>query len=334
MASSLGFANCYVDFLLTIPSLCAGKSTLLNAILGQEVLPVNNVPETARICKLRHLPSAACSEPYLCEGAEAEATTTGRTAQTPGIVTCANIYAETLECCLASLPSGSCLDLATPQSCTHAQPPRISSTQPPPSMRQTPLQQSVHSPCALQSSHSPPSPPRTPVWRTLDHTHPPTHSPPLPPPAGAANIRARLQALNQAVRSRERQLADEQLLQIYCPFSALAAEEGAAGAGEAGSAPRVFFLDTPGPNEAGEEGLKHQVGGRAGHAGMPPGQLLCCYGCCRTRAWHVCQSACSQRGCGLHCMPGCEPQASSCAGACAATILACSRAWSYTSSAT
>jgi hypothetical protein len=67
------------------------------------------------------------------------------------------------------------------------------------------------------------------------------------------------------VRSRERQPADEQLLQIYSTFAALeqgqqaGAGEGSAAAAAAAAAPRVCFLDTPGPNEAGEEGLRHQV---------------------------------------------------------------------------
>lgn len=46
-------------------SLCAGKSTLINAFLGNEVLPVNNVPETARISRITHSPSASCPEPTL-----------------------------------------------------------------------------------------------------------------------------------------------------------------------------------------------------------------------------------------------------------------------------
>ncbi|GLI58627.1 hypothetical protein VaNZ11_000362 [Volvox africanus] len=41
----------------------SGKSTLLNALLGMEVLPMNNVPETARICRITH--DAAAREPLL-----------------------------------------------------------------------------------------------------------------------------------------------------------------------------------------------------------------------------------------------------------------------------
>lgn len=43
----------------------SGKSTLINAFLGNEILPVNNVPETARICRISHVPSSSCPEPVL-----------------------------------------------------------------------------------------------------------------------------------------------------------------------------------------------------------------------------------------------------------------------------
>ncbi|GLC43094.1 hypothetical protein PLESTB_000863800 [Pleodorina starrii] len=45
----------------------SGKSTLLNALMGLEVLPMNNVPETARICRMTHDPSAR--EPLLRDAA-------------------------------------------------------------------------------------------------------------------------------------------------------------------------------------------------------------------------------------------------------------------------
>ncbi len=47
-----------------VPVMHAGKSTLLNALVGRELLPMNNVPETARICKIVH---NANTEPYLQE---------------------------------------------------------------------------------------------------------------------------------------------------------------------------------------------------------------------------------------------------------------------------
>lgn len=58
------------DHLTTCPHfnhryVCAGKSTLINAFLGNELLPVNNVPETARICRITHSTTAECPEPIL-----------------------------------------------------------------------------------------------------------------------------------------------------------------------------------------------------------------------------------------------------------------------------
>lgn len=43
----------------------SGKSTLLNALISSECLPVNNVPETARVCKISH---TLCSEPSMLDG--------------------------------------------------------------------------------------------------------------------------------------------------------------------------------------------------------------------------------------------------------------------------
>jgi len=54
--------------------LSAGKSTLINAFLGNEILPVNNVPETARICRIKHVPAASCPEPVLELGASGAGT--------------------------------------------------------------------------------------------------------------------------------------------------------------------------------------------------------------------------------------------------------------------
>lgn len=45
----------------------SGKSTLLNALMGMEVLPMNNVPETARMCRITH--NAALREPLLHDAA-------------------------------------------------------------------------------------------------------------------------------------------------------------------------------------------------------------------------------------------------------------------------
>eukprot|EP00983_Pelagomonas_calceolata_P012367 396142-Pelagomonas_calceolata.AAC.5 len=49
-------AGCYV-----------GKSTLINALVGDELLPMNNVPETARICKVVH--SERAHQPFMMEPA-------------------------------------------------------------------------------------------------------------------------------------------------------------------------------------------------------------------------------------------------------------------------
>ncbi|KAK9830273.1 hypothetical protein WJX72_010744 [[Myrmecia] bisecta] len=69
---------------------------------------------------------------------------------------------------------------------------------------------------------------------------------------GDSNIRAQLQYLNQEVRLRAHRQSDEAFLDIRAPVAALSASE---------STPGVAFrlLDTPGPNEAGEEALKFQV---------------------------------------------------------------------------
>jgi len=45
----------------------AGKSTLINALCGEDLLPCNNVPETARICKVVH--SERVQQPFLMEPA-------------------------------------------------------------------------------------------------------------------------------------------------------------------------------------------------------------------------------------------------------------------------
>ena len=44
---------------------CAGKSTLLNALLGSMLLPSSNVPETARITRITHTPLAEGQPPRL-----------------------------------------------------------------------------------------------------------------------------------------------------------------------------------------------------------------------------------------------------------------------------
>jgi hypothetical protein len=132
-------------------------------LLGQELLPVNNVPETARICKINHSPSS--------------------------------------------------------------QPPQLLLPTPPP---------------AAAASSSDPAPAPGPI-------------------TGTANVREYLQQLNHQVRAREHLApGDERLLQLTCSFAAL--EEGGPAQEGADSVAQLALIDTPGPNEAGEEGLRFQVG--------------------------------------------------------------------------
>lgn len=46
---------------------CAGKSTFLNSLLGDNLLPVLNVPCTACICQIRHKLMAENEQPFLTE---------------------------------------------------------------------------------------------------------------------------------------------------------------------------------------------------------------------------------------------------------------------------
>ena len=69
--------------------------------------------------------------------------------------------------------------------------------------------------------------------------------------------------LNREVRARTSLQSDESFLDVQAPLAALA-PPGApdqAPAGEAGGrvALPLCLLDTPGPNEAGEEGLRFQA---------------------------------------------------------------------------
>jgi ribosome biogenesis GTPase A len=46
-----------------------GKSTLINALVGEELLPMNNVPETSRIVKVVHSALQRAQQPFLLESA-------------------------------------------------------------------------------------------------------------------------------------------------------------------------------------------------------------------------------------------------------------------------
>ena len=54
---------------VSVPSLnflgVAGKSTLLNALIGSTLLPSTNVPETARICQIQHSPGLSSQDSTL-----------------------------------------------------------------------------------------------------------------------------------------------------------------------------------------------------------------------------------------------------------------------------
>lgn len=122
--------------------------------------------------------------------------------------------------------------------------------------------------------YPPPSPPLPPsphpasnvpeTARICRITHAPPAACPAPtlaplepggrPVTGAAAISARLRSLNAEARAHLRSAADERVLDITAPLVALG--EG----GPGGACTRLCLLDTPGPNEAGEEGLRFQVG--------------------------------------------------------------------------
>ena len=68
---------------------------------------------------------------------------------------------------------------------------------------------------------------------------------------GSAAVRRRLHELNDEVRQREHCLFDEEPLSIAAPLAALADQPPIP--------TELHLLDTPGPNEAGEEGLRYQV---------------------------------------------------------------------------
>mmetsp|Transcript_6724 Transcript_6724/g.18809 ORF Transcript_6724/g.18809 Transcript_6724/m.18809 type:complete len:1043 (-) Transcript_6724:248-3376(-) len=68
---------------------------------------------------------------------------------------------------------------------------------------------------------------------------------------GTAQVRQRLHELNTEVRQREHCILDEEMVTIRAPLVALANQPP--------MPTELHLIDTPGPNEAGEEGLKYQV---------------------------------------------------------------------------
>ena len=96
-----------------------------------------------------------------------------------------------------------------------------------------------------------------------------------------------LRYLNREVRTRDHAASDEAFLNVSVPIAALEGlDDGLLGP----EAVPLQLLDTPGPNEAGEESLRYQVGG-----------LLQALGCnhhrpgkCRVDFCRVCTAACLQ----------------------------------------
>lgn len=192
------------------PLCAAGKSTLLNSLISAECLPMNNVPETARICKIMH--DAAAKEPSLLEPAAAIATTSrkGSNANTAPLTLTAkgekavrarlqqlNSDARSLEPA-SSLNSASSLGSATSAS--------------------------------LGVSGS---------------------------PGGVAGSSGGQGGGGGVVAGVGGSAASEPMLEIRTPLTALEMYSGQ----EFG---QLTLLDTPGPNEAGEERLRYQVRGERG----------------------------------------------------------------------
>ncbi|GFR43890.1 hypothetical protein Agub_g5019, partial [Astrephomene gubernaculifera] len=161
----------------------SGKSTLLNALMGAEVLPMNNVPETARIVRITHDPTAR--EPHLRDAA-------GRTLARGEAA---------VRSCLQQLNSA-----ARQQRCGSG-------------------------PLSPQ-----PSGPERDVFGS-----------------GAAAASSALGGMGEGLCGGVGS-SSSAVLTISAPLVALCGEGG-----YGADLGRVTLLDTPGPNEAGEEQLKYQV---------------------------------------------------------------------------
>ncbi|KAF5828209.1 hypothetical protein DUNSADRAFT_18021 [Dunaliella salina] len=205
----------------------SGKSTLINALVGDELLPMNNVPETARICKVVHTERA--HQPYMMEPASSLAqqqakrqshSDSGQGVE-QAVITCRGgpaIRARLQELnhairshdSLSSSPSASSQLLSPMPSFREAQEPRAAAEGPGSDVGE---------------------------------------------PEGAAPL--------IALEGGSPMTVDRNMLAIHTHIAALRAfaEGSKAEAGRAGGSPpvRLHLLDTPGPNEAGEAGLRYQV---------------------------------------------------------------------------
>ncbi len=309
----------------------AGKSTLLNALAGAELLPMNNVPETARICKLVH--DVAAVDPFLLEAAAAgsaagdahqpsssagaaskkdavralraggrrggcvlgvrhDGTTTSSNvsahARLQAVVTARGEAAvrarlqhlnQAARSSSGTLASASSLQrmlhrTLSPSGASAGTPTAALTTVPSlgaPTTQQdgslglgltsTDSSDEAHLAALLVSSHG--------VRRTRGLTAFPQDRRNI---ASCAPPRAQAAQAAPAVATG---LPADKMLSIHVPIAALLEyEQGGAvhadgtappaaaaqDAASAGSRVRLQLLDTPGPNEAGEEGLKHQVG--------------------------------------------------------------------------
>jgi len=235
----------------------AGKSTLLNALLGSMLLPSSNVPETARITRITHTPLAEGQPPRLIY-----TTATGESREILGE------YAIR-----APLPGGRAAGSLRPRHQTHecaaaSHRARLHCST---AASEEFKARSFVLPRAVPACHPIffPSPGQAGCSsnRSTQRT-----GCAFACPCAAARPRAarrgageHLRFLNREVRARSALQSDEAFLDVQAPLAALAAAPAAAAGAEPGGGARaraalpLCLLDTPGPNEAGEDGLRFQA---------------------------------------------------------------------------
>jgi len=199
----------------------SGKSTLINALVGSELMPMNNVPETARICKVVHDPGA--KEPYLVEpGGAAAGASTG--SPLGGAAAAAeNVTARGEEEVRARLQA---------------------------------LNSAVRAHEASRTSST-----LLPAASTPLRAHPLSPSTSLQSQAGSAGAPGSGLAPAPSMSLAGGGSGADRLLVIRAPIAALReyGDSQAGGNGAGGQHVRLQLLDTPGPNEAGEEQLRFVV---------------------------------------------------------------------------